>query len=330
MLYQTFSLDSLMKSNLSLVRPGANSRASSRDSGDVLSRIEQLRGELSKSEKRIVDFLIRDVHNFARLNVKEVAQGAAVSEPTVVRFCRRVGCEGFKDLKIQMVQELAYRQAAQEGDSAPTRENVAHAGVTQSASDVPGRIHAAALTALQTAHAALNWDAVQAAADVIARARRVVIYGIGGSSSVMANEMHNRLFRLNISSIPHTDSYMQRMAATTLCGKDVAIVISSTGRPRTLLDTLELAKYYGAKTLGIVPADSAIGREVDICTHLELTGGVHQFHPNPMRYAQLFVIDCIAYAVALRLGPEAETSLKRTRASVASLHGIAPLQPIGD
>jgi DNA-binding MurR/RpiR family transcriptional regulator len=263
--------------------------------------------------------------------VKEVAQGASVSEPTVVRFCRRVGCEGFKDLKIRIVQDLAYRQATQEGAAARAREGIARPGLAPGPSDVPGRIHAAALAALQTTHAAMKWDAVEAAADAIAQARRVVIYGIGGSSSVMANEMHNRLFRLNISSIPHTDSYMQRMAATTLGEKDVAVFISSTGRPRTLLDSLELAKYYGAKSVGIVPADSAIGREVDICTHLELTqGGVHQFHPNPMRYAQLFVIDCISYAVALRLGPEAETSLKRTRASVASLHGIAPLQPIGD
>jgi RpiR family transcriptional regulator, carbohydrate utilization regulator len=327
-LYWTYSRGGIMKSSVSPQRATAGGR----DSGDVLSRIEQLRGELSKSEKRVVEFLMRDMQNFTRLNVKEVAQGASVSEPTVVRFCRRVGCEGFKDLKIRIVQDLAYRHATQEGDAARARENVARpTGVAPDPNDVPGKIHAAALTALQSAHAATNWDKVEAAAKAIARARRVVIYGIGGSSSVMANEMHNRLFRLNISSIPHTDSYMQRMAATTLSDKDVAIFISSTGRPRTLLDSLELAKYYGAKSLGIVPADSAIGREVDICTHLELTqGGVHQFHPNPMRYAQLFVIDCISYAVALQLGVEAETSLKRTRASVASLHGIAPLQPIGD
>lgn len=330
-LYRTYSRGDTMKSSVSSKASAPGSTAGSRDNGDVLSRIEQLRSELSKSEKRVVDFMMRDMQNFSRLNVKEVAQGASVSEPTVVRFCRRVGCEGFKDLKIRIVQDLAYRQATREGEAARAREGSPRAGYAPAPTDVPGKIHAAALAALQSAHSGMNWDAVEAAAAAIAKARRVVIYGIGGSSSVMANEMHNRLFRLNISSIPHTDSYMQRMAATTLSDKDVAVFISSTGRPRTLLDSLELAKYYGATSLGIVPADSAIGREVHICTHLELTqGGVHQFHPNPMRYAQLFAIDCISYAVALRLGPAAETSLKRTRASVASLHGIAPLQPIGD
>lgn len=315
-----------MKMNSSATRMGSRPA----DSDDVLSRIEQLSGELSKSEKRIVAFLVRDMHNFARLNVKEVAEGASVSEPTVVRFCRRVGCEGFKDLKLQLVQELAYRQAVREGATPPARTNSPHPVTPGNTSEITDKVQAAAEMALQAVHASLTWRSVQEAAAAIAQARRVVIYGIGGSSSVMANEMHNRLFRLNISSIPHTDSYMQRMSATTLGAQDVAIIISSTGRPRALLDSLELAQYYGAKTIGIAPNDSAIGHEVDICTHVALTGGVHQFHPNPMRYAQLFAIDCISYAVALHLGPTAETSLKRTRASVASLHGIAPLQPIGD
>ena len=31
--------------------------------------------------------------------------------PTILRFCRAVGCEGFKDLKFRLIQELALTQA---------------------------------------------------------------------------------------------------------------------------------------------------------------------------------------------------------------------------
>lgn len=301
-----------------------------RDTQDVMTRVERLRSEFSKSEAQIADLLLRDPHAFARLNVKEIAASVDVSEPTVVRFCRRVGCEGFKDFKIQIIQDLAYRQASREGGSSrpaaassPQRADSPHR--------VPADVHDAAVAALARMQKSLDWQAVETAARLIAKARRVVVYGIGGSSAGMAMEAHNRLFRLNVSSTAYTDSYLQRMSATTLDERDVALFVSSTGRPKSLLDSVELAKYYGAKCVGITPKDSALGRDVDICVDLELTqGGVNQFHPNPMRYAQLYVIDCIAYATALQLGSTAETSLKRTRASVASLHGIAPLQPIGD
>jgi RpiR family transcriptional regulator, carbohydrate utilization regulator len=301
-----------------------------RDALDVMTRVEQLRNEFSKSEQQIADLLLRDPHAFARLNVKEIASKVNVSEPTVVRFCRRVGCEGFKDFKIQIIQDLAYRQASTEaGGRRPSTASALQGA--ESTHGIPADVHDAAVAALARMQKGLNWQAVDTAARLIAKARRVVVYGIGGSSAGMAGEAHNRLFRLNVSSTAYTDSYMQRMSATTLDERDVALFISSTGRPKSLLDSVELAKYYGAKCVGITPKESALGRDVDICIDLELTqGGVNQFHPNPMRYAQLYVIDCVAYAAALHLGTTAETSLKRTRASVASLHGIAPLQPIGD
>ena len=49
-----------------------------------------------------------------------------------------------------------------------------------------------------------------------------------------------------------------------------------------------------------------------------------------MRFGQMLMIDVLAYSVAERLGATAQTILRQTRASVASLHGIAPQQPIGD
>lgn len=301
-----------------------------REAQDVMTRVAQLRNEFSKSEQQIADLLLRDPHAFARLNVKEIAVKVNVSEPTVVRFCRRVGCEGFKDFKIQIIQDLAYRQASSEAGTSRS-EPVGTSASPESTRGIPAEVHDAAIAALARTFKAIDRQAIDSAAGLIARARRVVVYGIGGSSAGMAEEAHNRLFRLNINSVAYTDSYMQRMSATTLDQRDVGLFISSTGRPKSLLDSVELAKYYGAKCVGVTPKDSALGRDVDICIDLELTqGGVHPFHPNPMRYAELYLIDCIAYATAQHLGARAETSLKRTRASVASLHGIAPLQPIGD
>lgn len=301
-----------------------------REASDLMTRVEQRRKEFSKSEQQIADLLFKDPHAFARLNVKEIAAKVNVSEPTVVRFCRRVGCEGFKDFKIQIIQDLAYRQASSEAGNARA-EAVGAPASKGGKGGIPAEVHDAAIAALARTYNAVDRQTIDAAAGLIAHARRVVVYGIGGSSAGMAEEAHNRLFRLNINSVAYTDSYMQRMSATTLDQRDVGLLISSTGRPKSLLDSVELAKYYGAKCVGITPKDSALGRDVDVCIDLELTqGGVHPFHPNPMRYAELYLIDCVAYATAQQLGTSAETSLKRTRASVASLHGIAPLQPIGD
>ena len=306
----------------------AKSSSSSPSPFGLFDRIEALKEQYSKSERRIVDYLLSDPHQFARSNVKDVANAVSVSEPTVVRFCRRIDCEGFKDFKLQLVEDLAYRQALSEGGVSDTKLIPIPA---ERKRQLAQNVFEAANKALQDSVDRIDWSIVEEVACAITAARRVVICGVGGSSSALAQELHNRLFRLDINSCPFVDSYLQRMVAGTLGKNDIAFFISSTGRPRALLDSIEWAQHYGATCVGITPAQSPVGRLLDLCIDLELTqGGVEPSHPNPMRYSQLFLIDCLAYAVALTIGPHAETVLKRVRASVSSLHGVAPLQPIGD
>ena len=298
--------------------------------GDLLGRIKRLIPGLTKSDAKIAHMLLKAPDEFIRSSVRSIAGDIGVSEPTVIRFCRTVGCEGFKDLKFRVTQELAFQQAQRDAGSAPIRRTPGRIVPAGGLSGID-RIYAKAAEALEDVRNTLDSDAVTRAADIIAGARKVVIYGIGGSSAVLAGEVHNRLFRLGLATSVFTDSYAQRMAAATSTRDDVTIFVSSTGRPRALLDSLELAKYYGAKSIAITDSDSLLGREVDICLNVALSqSGVHEFQPNPMRFGQMLMIDILAYAVAERLGPAAQTTLRQTRASVASLHGIAPQQPIGD
>lgn len=302
----------------------------------LLSRIEELIPSMSRSDVKVARKLLEAPDAFIRASVRSIAIEIGVSEPTVVRFCRNVGCEGFKDLKFRLTQELAFLQAQRDArvpNVSPTPDRadaVSSRGVPQS-DDFAARVHAKAVEALDTAMTSMRIDAVVQAAEILARARKVAIYGIGGSSAILAEEVHNRLYRLGIASAVFTDSYAQRMSAATLGPEDAVVFVSSTGRPRSLQDSLELARYYGAKSIAITDSETPLGRDADLCIHVGLSqSGVHEFQPNPMRYSQMLMIDLLAYQAAECLGQSAKRALRQMRASVASLHGIVPQQPIGD
>jgi DNA-binding MurR/RpiR family transcriptional regulator len=290
---------------------------------------------MTRSDVAIARKLLAAPDSFAVSSVRAIATEIGVSEPTVVRFCRNVGCDGFKDLKFRLTRDLAFRQAQQDA-AMPMMPRALEQRLPDEAASPPRShlryIHDRAAEALGAVlqDMELADRAVEAAA-MIAGARRVTVYGIGGSSAILADEIHNRLFRLGVGSTAYTDSYAQRMAAAALGSEDIALFISSTGRPRSLQDSLELAKYYGARTIAITDRDSPIGRDADVCLGVSLSQSrVHEFQPNPMRYAQMLVIDLLAFLVAEKLGPHARQMLRQTRASIAMLHGIAPQQPIGD
>jgi RpiR family carbohydrate utilization transcriptional regulator len=81
------------------------------DGGDILPRLETMMESMTRSDLKIAKLVLKSPHEFVRASVRSVATDLGVSEPTVLRFCRTVGCEGFKDLKFRLIQELAHAQA---------------------------------------------------------------------------------------------------------------------------------------------------------------------------------------------------------------------------
>jgi RpiR family transcriptional regulator, carbohydrate utilization regulator len=329
-----------------------NKARNTSDSSDILPRLEGMMDSMTRSEVRIAKRVLAAPNDFVRSSVRSVAADLGVSEPTILRFCRTIGCEGFKDLKFRLIQELALSQANSDraeratraagagGRGAadrggPGRGAAAHGGPVETSSLELGpdddRLFDTIIDALTRTRDTLVYKDLLSSAQAIAKAGRVVVYGIGGSSAALAAEAHNRLFRLNVPVMVFTDGYTQRMSAAILAEGDVALFISSTGRPRELQESLELAKYSKATCIAITDRETPLGRDADICLHVGLAAsGVEEIQPNPMRFAQLFVIDRLAYAVAAILGDQAHLALRRMRGSVAWLHGINPQQPIGD
>ena len=301
------------------------------DGADILPRLEHMMDAMTRSEVKIAKRLLASPSEFVRSSVRAIAAELDVSEPTILRFCRAVGCEGFKDLKFRLIQELALTQAISDQAVRATASVGAGEGGAKGNAPDDDRVFDTIIEALTRTRDTLVHKDILSRAQAIAKAGRVIVYGIGGSSAMLAAEAHNRLFRFNIPIMVFTDGYTQRMSAAILGEGDVALFISSTGRPRELQESLELAKYYKATCIAITDKDTPLGRDADICLHVGLAAvGVEEFQPNPMRFAQLFVIDRLAHAVAAVVGERAHLALRRMRGSVAWLHGIAPQQPIGD
>ena len=308
-----------------------NKSGTTPDSGDILPRLQSMMDSMTRAEVKIAKRILAAPDDFVRASVRSAAADLGVSEPTILRFCRAVGCDGFKDLKFRLIQELALSQAMTDQSERATKATRAVGAEGAGKGRDDDHVFDTIIEALTRTRDTLVYKDLLSRAHAIAKAGSVVVYGIGGSSAALAAEAHNRLFRLNIPVMVFTDGYTQRMSAAIRAEGDVALFVSSTGRPRELQESLELAKYYKATCIAITDKDTPLGREADICLHVGLAAsGVEEFQPNPMRFAQLFVIDRLAYEVAAVLGERAHLALRRMRGSVAWLHGIAPQQPIGD
>lgn len=289
---------------------------------NLLERIRQSIGELSRAERRVADSVLNDVEAATRLSIKELARVGRVSEPTIVRFARRMGCDGFTDFKLRLSQDHAIARmfVLNEEDTLPS-----------DAATVATHVYEAAAQTLAHAFAQRDSDALDRAALAIDGARRLWCFGVGGSSAAIAAEAENRFFRYDIAASATADPYRQCMLAALAEPRDVFLIFSVTGKPRSLVESANTARSLGGTVIAVTRPDTPLARECSILVPLAIRD--HEKHlqiPSRTRYGQLFMLDCLATIVGTRRLAQSAEKLRRVRSTIVALHGPTDQQPLGD
>ncbi|WDR03110.1 hypothetical protein PSQ19_02630 [Devosia algicola] len=72
---------------------------------DIISQIKDNYADLRPAERRVADVVLADVAFCVDASNAEIARQADVSEPSVTRFCRSIGCDGVRDFKVKARSE---------------------------------------------------------------------------------------------------------------------------------------------------------------------------------------------------------------------------------
>lgn len=288
---------------------------------DLITRLTQLRPDLRPAEQRVADIVLKNIEFAIRASNSQLAQAAGVSEPTVTRFSRAMGCEGVRDFKLRLAQSLVA------GTKSPHEEAKGSETATPAYWNA---VFGQASQAIRLAERQLDHSAVEDAIDHIARAGRVFIFGLGGGSTSLAQDMQYRLFRFGIGVVSYTDPYLMRMVVATVQPNDVVVAISATGKTSELLEVAAIARRYSATVVALTRPGSALAEEADIALTVEVPEIVNVLKPTASRFAFLAAIDLLATGVAYRLGPSGQETLRRVKLNLMSVREGDVLEPLGD
>jgi RpiR family carbohydrate utilization transcriptional regulator len=248
---------------------------------------------------------LADPTSAIRTSISAIAKAAAVSEPTVNRFCRSLGCEGYPDFKVKLAQEL--------GNGLPKMAQDVEIGDSTAA--LVAKIFASTHASLQATQAVIDPIAIERAVAALTNARSIVFFGLGASGPVALDAQH-KFFRCNVPVVAHLDVLNQRMVSAGLSVDDVAVCISYTGRTVQMLDVARLAKTAGATVIGITAGPSPLAHECDIVLGVDTPEDTELYTPMTSRIAHLVLVDVLATAVSLQRGPSFSEHLKRIKDSV--------------
>lgn len=288
---------------------------------DIVNRLRIWAADGSKAERRLAEVILADIEYASRAPIADLALRAGVSEPTVTRFCRALGCDGVRDFKFKLAQVLAIGGLYLFPE--PLVRDERDARIVDAIAD-------GAANAMQRVRDAIDMGTVNDVADLAIKARQIYVFGSGGVSSMGAVEMQNRLFRLGLSIVAHTDGQMQRMSAAVCDGHSVVFAISASGAAASTIESVRVARQYGARTVAITHPESVLAKEAEICLPFVIPPDTQLYKPTSGRYALLFLVDLVAMTVAESIGPSVLEGLRRIRVSLSGLNMSDPGRPIGD
>lgn len=259
---------------------------------NVMTRLNARNEGFSPSERRIAAEIMASPSKVALYSSQVLAQKCNVSQSTIVKFCQKLGYKGYPALKLALSAELAHGEGRQQVHRNISSDDPMGA--------VAQKLYESKVAALSETMRLSNSDDISGAVDLLFKAQRIIIFGVGGSSLV-AQDLSGKLTKFGKAVLFSGDSHIQLANLASLTSDDLVIAISYSGRAKevtvaikhaTKLNVPIIALFgYGAKPTTIengikltCVADENLVRSASIAT----------------RTAQLAVTDLLFVALSQR------------------------------
>jgi DNA-binding MurR/RpiR family transcriptional regulator len=190
----------------------------------LLKEIQSRYTSFSEKERGLADYFLSSPIEASQSNIKDIAAKTDISVATITRFCKKVACRNFVELKIKLARE-AYQVGNEKVDSKLKRQ---YEDILNDIQGLSGK------------------DSLNEVMQLMQEANKLYIYGLG-SSGLAAQELNYRLSRMGFASEAVTDPHLMIIRSTLVQDGDLLLAFSRSGQTRDLLHSIKEAKNNGAK-----------------------------------------------------------------------------------
>ncbi len=257
--------------------------------GPMLTLVAQARGGLSSAESRLAEVVLTRPEEVITMSMTALKGFASVSDPTIVRFCRRLGCAGYPEFKVRLAQGLAPK---------PPFEHQPITGADSVASSAT-KLLENSINAIRRFSDDLDPAALEAAADRLLLAKNVFLFALGLSETVAFDAEH-KLFRLGVHCRLVLDAHRQTLITPALGADEAIMFFSHSGATRTLVNAAVAARGRGTATIALTAPRSRLAQECDVVIALPRYEDSELYTPLTARLNHFLVVNMLVIAIGLR------------------------------
>ncbi len=238
---------------------------------DFVQLLSEKYGSLTKSEKRIADFIRKNQDEASFLSAAEVANRLDLSEATIVRFARTIGYCSYPAMRSSL--QAHFRERITHSTRLRTRlDDLRESG------DIYEKLTVTEIDYLTQALKSIDRKKMSQAVDLIRQHQRVYVYGLGPSISLV-DLLEIRLRRFGKDVVPLRFSGRELLESLlNLNEKDLVFVICFFDKNPTLNLLLEYCEKVGCKVIILTDTlNGILNGKADVVLSAQ-RGPVGEFH----------------------------------------------------
>lgn len=268
---------------------------------EVVVRIKFLMPSLPKIEKRVAQAILDHPEGIVDMTLAELARETNSSDASIIRFCRRLGLNGYTELKNQIQFDYTANDYVEEKIE-----------FNDSMTEILKKVFQSNVKALEDT-LVLASDEYEKALDVLLNANSISFFGVGDASAV-CQLAHMKFGKLGYRTSCHTDNVFQLMQAGNLGPGDVAFAVSYEGRSKNIVESMRVAKERGATTIALTKMNkSPLLRVSDIKLFIATNDLTVCRDIVARRVADQMIIDTLYLGVLAKADNDKKQHLKQMR-----------------
>ncbi len=219
-------------------------------SKSLLAKIEEIYPELSKSHKKIADFVLNNYEKAAYYTAAKLGAETDISESTVVRFAMHLGFDGYPEFQDALQEDIKGQLTS--------LQRMEVASYRMASEDVLTKVLSDDRASIKETLAGVSREDFNKAADAINKADKIYIIGIR-SSAPLANFIYFyfKMVYDNVILIDTASASEMFEKAYRIKKNDVCIAISFPRYSKTVVNTLKYVKDKGAKVIAITDSTTS-------------------------------------------------------------------------
>ena len=268
------------------------------ETADLAKTIRSHEGQLNPAQNRIAAFILENPDAVAGMAIGTLAKNCNVSEASVSRFVKFLGCANYRGFQAALMRSNLLRQ-----DRARGYPQVEHKDDDW---ELCRKVFGANIQCLTDSLEGLDPQAIAKTADLIAARKKLCIIA-QGRSMVTATSIRQRLCRLGIACTSCSDPHEQAITVSLLEPGDVLMGISTFGRSKNVLKNLRFAAAHGVHVVGVSSyRDTPLSRIAEIMLYTTSNeDGSFGFEPACSAVSQMVMLDCLYIMVTNRMREDA-------------------------